>query len=81
MIGWILLTVYIVGIPCWIWIEKRFFPWKEGDYTIDFDGAHEITPEVWQCDVCARAGLWPLVLAFIIVLLPFKLIDILFEIL
>lgn len=79
MIGWILLAVYIVGIPIWICAEKRFAPFQEGDYTIEFDGAHEITPEIWQCDVEARAALWPICVAVIIVLLPLKLIDIIFD--
>ena len=79
MIGWIILVIYILIIPLWMWMEKRFFPFKEGDYTIEFDGAHEITPEMWQCDVETRAMLWPLCLVVIIILLPFKLIDIIFE--
>lgn len=79
MYGWILLAIYIIGIPIWIFVEKKFFPFKDGDYTIEFDGAHEITPEIWQCDVEARAGLWPLCLAIIIILFPCKLIDIIFE--
>lgn len=79
MIGWILLVVYILGIPCWIWMEKRFFPFQEGDYTIEYDGAHEITPEVWRCNVCARAAIWPLCVACIIALLPAVIIDRLFE--
>ena len=79
MIGWIILVIYILVIPLWIWVEKRFFPFEEGDYHIDFDGAHEITPEIWQCDVETRAALWPICVAFIIVLLPFKLLDIIFE--
>lgn len=79
MYGWILLAIYIVGIPIWIFVEKRFFPFKDGDYTVDFDGAHKITPEMWKCYVEARAVLWPLCLAIIIILLPCMLIDIIFE--
>ena len=79
MIGWIILAIYIVGIPCWIWFEKKFWPFEEGDYHIEFDGAHEITPEVWKCDVCARAGLWPLCIAVFVVMSPIILIDKLFD--
>lgn len=79
MIGWILLAVYIIGIPCWIRMEKRFLPFREGDYHIEFDGAHEITPEVWRRDVCARAGVWPLCVAVIIALLLVIVIDRLFD--
>jgi len=79
MIGWILLAVYIVGIPIWIWAEKRFAPFQEGDYTIEFDGAHEITPEIWKCNVCACAAIWPLCVAFMVALLPYILIDKIFD--
>lgn len=79
MIGWILLAVYFIGIPCWIWMEKRVSPFKEGDYTIEYDEAHEITPEVWRYEVCAHASLWPLCIVAIVVLLPVVAIDKLFE--
>lgn len=81
MFGLVLLAIYIIGIPIWIFVEKKFFPFKDGDYTIEFDGAHEITPEMWKCDVEARAALWPFCLAVIIMLIPFRLIDTIFEIL
>ena len=79
--GWFILFLYILGIPCWIWIEKKYFPFREGDYHIEFDGAHEITPDIWKTEVCARAGLWPLCVLFIIVLSPISVIDKLFDIL
>ena len=79
MIGWILLAVYILGIPCWILMEKQFFPFQDGEYTIEYDGVHEITPEVWKCDVCGRAPIWPLCVAFIVILLPIAVIDRLFD--
>lgn len=81
MIGWIFLAVYIIGIPCWVWFEKKFFPFHEEDYHIEYDGAHEITPEVWKCDVCARASIWPLVIAFFVAMLPIILLDKLFDVL
>lgn len=79
MIIWILLAVYVLGVPCWIWMEKRFLPFQEGDYTIDFDGAHEITPEMWKSNVCARAFIWPVCIAFAVILLPVVAIDKLFD--
>lgn len=79
MTGWILLVVYILGIPCWIWMEKRFFPFQKGDYTLDYDRVDEITPEVWKYHVCARASFWPLCLAVVIILLPVVIIDKLFD--
>lgn len=79
MTGLIILVVYILGVPAWMWIEKIFFPYKEGDYTIDYDGAHEITPEIWKCDAEARACIWPICLAAIITILPIVLFDKIFE--
>ena len=65
-----LLVAYIVGIFVWMLVEKRFFPYEEGEYTIEFDGAHEITPDMHKDRSICRSILWPLCLAFIIVMLP-----------
>lgn len=79
MLPIILIAIYIVGIIVWMKIEKKYFPYEEGDYTIEFDGAHEITPEIYDSNVQARAIIWPLCLCLIIVLLPFKLINIIYN--
>ena len=79
MVGWILLAVYLVGIPVSIWVEKRFFPFEEGDYHIEFDGAHEITPELWKSEVITRAVIWPLVIAFALALIPICLLNTIFD--
>lgn len=79
MIELILLAVYILGIPYWIWMEKRFFPFQEGDCAFDFCEIYEITLETWRCDVCTRAFLWPLCVAFIIIILPIIVINKLFD--
>ena len=81
MIGWILLAVYVLGIPLWMWIEKKFFPFKEGEYTIDFDCIQEITPEMWKNNVIARSVIWPLCVTVGIVLFPFWLLDKIFDLL
>lgn len=60
-------------------VEKKYFPYQEGDYTFEYGEAIEITPEMHDCDAQARAVLWPLCLCFIIVLLPLKLIDIIYN--
>ena len=79
MLGWILLAVYVIGIPIWMWVEKKFFPFEEGEYRIEFDGPHEVTPELWQIEVISRSFMWPIVLAFIIIIFPMRLADKLFE--
>ena len=79
MIGIILSIVYILGILCHIWIEKKFFPFEEGDYELDWDGPHEETEEMWKAKVCTRALLWPIVLAFVVVMLPIVIVDIIID--
>lgn len=79
MLAIILIVIYIVGIIVWMKIEKKYFPYEEGEYTIEFDGANEITPEMHDDNVKARTILWPLFLFFIIGLIPFKLINIIYH--
>ena len=55
-------------------IEDKYFPYKEGDYTIEFDGAHKITPEIHEGNIMCRSTLWPLMLTIILALLPIVLI-------
>lgn len=68
-----LLVIYLVGIVVWMLVEKKFNPYEEGEYKIEFDGAHEVTPEMHDDDAICRSVLWPLCLAFIIALLPFTI--------
>ena len=60
-------------------IEKKYFPYKEGEYTIEFDGPHEITPEIHNDNAVCRSVLWPLCLCIIIAVLPIKLLQIIYN--
>ena len=73
------LIVYLIGIPIWMWIEIKYMPYEEGEYSIEFDGAHEITPEIHKDMAICRSILWPLCAAFILVLLPLKLAQNIYE--
>ena len=75
MLPIILIVIYIIGVIIWIKIEKKYFPYEEGEYTIEFDGAHEMTPEIHDDNAMCRSALWPLVLTVILVLLPVVLIQ------
>lgn len=75
----LIIVIYIIGLLIWIAIEKKCFPYKEGDYTIEFDGAHEITPEMHESNAIARSILWPICLVFIVALLPVIIIRIIFK--
>lgn len=73
------LVLYIVGIFIWMKIEKIFFPYKEGEYTIEWWGAEEITEDIHKGRAVCRSVLWPLCFAFIIMMLPIVLLDKIFE--
>ena len=77
--GIILLSIYIIGVPIWMFIEKKYIPYQEGEYTIEFDRAYEVTPEMHKTDAIARSVMWPLCAAFVIVLLPVVLLEALYE--
>ena len=79
MLPIVLIVIYILGVVIWMKIEKKYFPYEEGDYTIEFDGAHEITPEMHDNDAIYRSMIWPCFLGCLIVLLPLKLIDIIYN--
>lgn len=71
----ILLSVYIIGIPIWMLVEKKWLPYEEGEYTIEFDGAHEITPEMHRDNAIARSVIWPFCLAALVLLSPIVLLN------
>ena len=76
----ILLTIlYIVGIFMWMLIEKKFLPYEKGEYTIELWGAEEITEDIHNVRAVCRSILWPLCLAFIIMMLPVVLLNKIFE--
>ena len=79
MVITLLVLIYIIGLLIWIKIEKKYFPYKEGDYTLEFDGAHEITREMHEFNAIARTILWPVCLTLIIALLPVKIINIIYK--
>lgn len=70
------MILYVIGIPCWVWLEKKFLPWNDGDYCFDDNGeAYEEIREMWRDEVCTRAILWPLYLCAIIIMIPFMLVE------
>jgi Ca2+/H+ antiporter len=75
----LLILIYIIGLLIWIKIENKYFPYEEEEYTIEFDGAHEITPEMHECDSIARSILWPISLSFIIIMSPIIIISMIYK--
>ena len=79
MMETLLIAGYIVGIVVWMKIEKKYFPYEEGEYTMEYDGAHEITEEMHNNRSIERSILWPLCVSVILVFLPIKAIIWLFD--
>lgn len=75
----LLCFLYIVGIFMWMIVEKIFFPYEEGEYTLEWWGAEEITEDIHNGRAVCRSVLWPLCLAFIIMMLPVVLLNKIFE--
>lgn len=74
------MILYVIGVPCWVWFEKKFLAWNDGDYCFDDNGeAYEETHEMWRDEVCTRAILWPVCLCIIIIMIPFMLVEKIFD--
>lgn len=66
----LIIVIYVVGVLVWMKLEKRYNPWEEGEYHLEFDGAHLIDPELHNEESVMRSVLWPLCLVFLVVLSP-----------
>jgi len=75
----LLILIYIIGLLIWIKIEKKYLPYKKGDYTIEQGEIIEITPEMHKCDAIVRSILWPICLAFTIITLLLMIINIIYK--
>ena len=73
------ILIYLVGAVIWYFVERKWFPYQEGEYTIDFDGAHELTIPMQRDNRLCRVLLWPLPLAAFVILSPIALIARIFE--
>lgn len=73
------IAVYAIGFVAWYFIERRFFPYEEGAFSIDFDGPHEQTIDMQRDDRLMHCILWPLFACVFIVLGPLALLTRIFE--
>ena len=78
-IGIILLIIYVIGIIIFLFIFKKYLPYKEGECRIEFDGMYPITEDIHNDDNIVRAVIWPLIVVFIIALSPIVLLRYLYE--
>lgn len=79
MTWFLYIMIYILGAIIWYLIEKKFFPYEEGYYKIEFDGAHEQTIDMQRDDRMARCILWPLTAGFMLTILPIVLLTRVFK--
>jgi hypothetical protein len=66
----ILLITYVIGIIISLFIFKKYLPYEEGEYTIEFDGVHPVTKDMHDVDNVMRAIIWPLIVCFLIAMSP-----------
>ena len=72
--GWILLVVYIIGIFICALIFPKIFPFKDGDWEYDNGEFFPIDKDLHRINIETMVALWPIFFAFILFLLPMKLI-------
>ena len=53
----LLCILYIVGIFMWMMVEKIFFPYEEGEYTMELWGPEEITEDIHNWRAVCRSVL------------------------
>ena len=77
--GWILLTIYIIGIFICAWAFPKLFPYREGGWEYDCGEIMPIDENIHKIRIEGLVALWPIVIAFCVLLLPAKLITILID--
>lgn len=73
-IGIILLIIYVIGVIIFLFVFKKYLPYKEDECRIEFDGIHPITEDMHNDDNILRAIIWPLIVALIIALSPIMIL-------
>lgn len=78
-IGIILLIIYVIGVIIFLFVFKKYLPYKEGECRIEFDGMHPITEDMHDDDNIIRAIIWPLIVALLIALSPTMILKYLYN--
>ena len=68
------LIIYVVGLVISAMVLPKLMPYEEGMWRIEYGEAHLISEEEYKSDNVVRVLLWPLLLAALIILLPFRLL-------
>lgn len=73
--GWIILSIYIIGLVASALIFPRLFPYEEGMWEIVEGEAMPIDEEEHMMSITAMCFLWVLVVAIMVIALPIKGIE------
>lgn len=72
---WIYAIIYFVGVIICSFLFPRLFPYTEGDFEL-IDGVFvEKSESQHKADNSTRTILWPLVVAFLVILTPIVILD------
>lgn len=72
--GIILLIIYVIGVIIFLFVFKKYLPYKEGEYRLEFYGMHPVTEDMHDDDNIVRAVTWPIIVALLISLSPIVLL-------
>ena len=73
--GWIILSIYIIGIVVSALIFPRVFPFEDGMWEIIDGEAMPIDEEEHKMNITAMCFFWVLVVALMVIALPIKGIE------
>ena len=73
--GWIILSIYIIGIIVSALIVPKAFRYEEGMWDIVDGEAMPIDEEEHKMNITALCFLWVLVVALMVIVLPIKGIE------
>lgn len=73
--GWIILSIYIIGIVVSALIFPRVFRYEDGMWEIIDGEAMPINEEEHKMNITALCFLWVLVVAIMVIALPIKSIE------
>jgi amino acid permease len=78
--GWIILSIYVIGLIASALIFPRLFPYKEGMWEIFEGEAMPIDEEEHKMNITAMCFLWVFVVAIMVIVLSIKGIEWLAEV-
>lgn len=72
---WIILSIYVIGVVASALIFPKVFPYKEGEWEFEGGEAYPIDEVSHKIKIEGMCFLWPLVIAFMVLMLPIKAVE------